>query len=139
MKKLVVLALLVFSFFAVSSVQAGEKLRAECTAFVIGEQHCNTAIPYSFKVTEEANYRVRLTAPRTHCSSVIYSIFAGNERIGNTIPLKPGQSDSMSLGKLRGGEYAIHSILIKAIGVRGGCNKGHVYSWEVIPNVFKSN
>jgi hypothetical protein len=90
------------------------------------------------------DYRLDLTAPATHFSSVIYIVkyvlktgSAKAVQVKEYAPTKPlpaGQTESMKV------HVPTPGVRIFAEGVPGGCNKGTLASWGVTafvgPGVF---
>lgn len=91
---------------------------------------CDAIVPFTFQADGSARrYVMRLTAPRTHCSSVAYRVHATRASVqyGGTAPLAPGESSAVFAGSdLPAGP---HTIWVSAIGVVGGCNGGSMHSW----------
>lgn len=79
---------------------------------------------------------IHLTAPASHCSTVIYTAeFMGTPRQApspspvlsrvTTSPLAPGQTQRI------GADRRARSVRISAQGVPGGCNTGRLGAWSV--------
>lgn len=77
----------------------------------------------------EVEFFVTLTAPATHCSPVVYSVWYPGENWsrGSTRVLRAGESENVVIG--RGYGPGMAEVRVSAIGIVEGCNTGQMHSW----------
>ncbi|HMS96326.1 MAG TPA: hypothetical protein PKA03_14120 [Tabrizicola sp.] len=91
---------------------------------------CSTPANYSFHSDgPEVEFFVTLTAPASHCSPVVYSVWFPGENFsrGSTRILRAGESDTVVIG--RGYGPGTSQVQVSAIGIIEGCNTGQMHSW----------
>jgi hypothetical protein len=71
---------------------------------------------------------ITLTAPLTHCSAVRYEVMQAGFARQKTQFLQPGEDTQFPVNLSAGSDYR---FIIRAIGVKGGCNTGRLVSWGV--------
>ncbi|NWH07461.1 MAG: hypothetical protein HXY22_02230 [Alphaproteobacteria bacterium] len=85
--------------------------------------------------------QIRVSAPTTHCSKVIYTVAFmkhGDDGLHalrqisafTTRPLGPGESDEAAI------DARASQARIYAYGVQGGCNQGYIDSWGVTVQII---
>lgn len=96
-----------------------------------GGQLCNDV--FTVQVQTDGVLKVEYIASAGHCSSVIMHFQVDGVQMAVSGALKAGQSTgTIDLGPVSPGT---HSVGLQAEGVRGGCNRGSLYSWAGSLNV----
>lgn len=127
-------AVLTVALAGVALGQSPAPLTTQCGS---SGQVCDRTIPVRPSGGIPADSPVTVRAPKTHCSTVRYtvkfyggfaSVSPGERRLQRTVvtrPLAPNEVETIS-----GGDAA-SSLLISAEGFPGGCNTGRLGSWGV--------
>lgn len=126
-------------------------LEASCAQSLAEGQFttCDQAVTFEISVAGTSDIMgLRLSAPSTHCSSVVYAAVKtdpavpveaqtqplrafdrGPDVVASTGPLAANEAEVLSLG--RGWAVGTHEIRIMALGVIEDCNVGQLQSWGV--------
>lgn len=86
-----------------------------------------SSVPYSVDVRTDRELRVMYRAPHAHCSALRVRLTVDAGAAVASDPVTPGsQSGVIDLGPLDPG---VHTLIVTAEGIRGGCNQGVLRSW----------
>ncbi len=97
---------------------------ASCSS---GGQICDKSVIFNVRPSMNRDF-ITLTAPLTHCSAVRYEVMQAGFARQKTQFLQPGEDTQFPVNLSAGSNYR---FIIRAIGVKGGCNTGRLVSWGV--------
>ena len=133
--KYTLIAIFGFGILACSPGAQAETITAQCaSSSIVGGDKTSCAAYKIYAFSSEGpgiRHYVRLRAPRTHCSDVMYTISSGDGArfLGHTEFLQPGRTQAVEVGdNLEAGDQVVQ---IRATGKIGGCNTGVMQSWAV--------
>jgi hypothetical protein len=86
-----------------------------------------SSVPYAIDLRTDGELRVMYRAPRSHCSALRVHLSVDASAAVASDPVAPAaESGVIDLGPLAPG---VHTLMVNAEGIRGGCNQGVLSSW----------